>query len=279
MIGWPSSIRARLALWHSILLGLPLVVFAIVCYVVFSRALVDGTDRFIAEALAAFTRELGAERRAGLSVQQAMISTVHEVRFRELHIMILNPAGQVVAIAEPPDTSRAPGTASTTGRNLDSTVIRLVRNSGATHEPVVQTLDTPVGAFRVRTERLDVDGQGYALAGRYPLRDAEQTMKDIQRMFSLAIPLLILAAAFSGYFLALRSLAPVAAMAKQATDISASNLHERLPVGALVEVDVEDGDVHAALRRRTCRRDRRAAPRGPRRSSRACPGSSPVRRR
>jgi hypothetical protein len=103
MIRWPSSIRARLALWHSMLVGLPLVIFAIVSYVAFSRALVGGTDRFIAEALAAFTRELGAERRAGLSPQQAMITTVHEVRFRELHIMILDPAGRVVAMAGPPD--------------------------------------------------------------------------------------------------------------------------------------------------------------------------------
>jgi len=65
VIGWPSSLRVRLALWHSLLVGLPLAIFAIVCYVAFSRALVGGTDRFIAEALAAFTRELGAERRAG----------------------------------------------------------------------------------------------------------------------------------------------------------------------------------------------------------------------
>ncbi len=231
MIGWPSSIRVRLALWHSILLGLPLVIFAIVCYVAFSRALVGGTDRFIGEALSAFTRELGAERRAGLTTQQAMITTVHEVRFRELHIMILDPAGRVVAMAGPPDTTRRADATAPSGDPLDEQVIRTVRADSALTDPVRLTLDTPEGAFRVRAQRLDVDGLGYVLAGRYPLREAEQTMEGIRRMFGLAIPLLILAAAVSGYFLALRSLAPVASMAEHATEISATTLHERLPVG------------------------------------------------
>jgi len=231
MIGWPSSIRVRLALWHSILLGLPLVIFAIVCYVAFSRALVGGTDRFIGEALSAFTRELGAERRAGLTTQQAMITTVHEVRFRELHIMILDPAGRVVAMAGPPDSARRADATASGGDPLDEQVIRTVRADSVRAEPVQLTLDTPDGAFRVRAQRLDVDGLGYVLAGRYPLREAEQTMEGIRRMFGLAIPLLILAAGVSGYFLALRSLAPVASMAEHATEISATTLHERLPVG------------------------------------------------
>lgn len=211
------------------LVGLPLVIFASVSYVAFSRALVGGTDRFIAEALSAFTRELGAERRAGLSPQQAMITTVHEVRFRELHIMILDPAGRVVAMAGPPDTSgTAPDLAQ---RELDSQVMRLVNGSATSTAPYVLTLDAADGAHRVRAQHLDVDGIGYLLAGRYPLREAEQTMEGVRRMFGVAIPLLILAAAASGYFLARRSLAPVASMAEHATEISATNLHERLPVG------------------------------------------------
>ena len=49
-------------------------------------------------------------------------------------------------------------------------------------------------------------------------------------MFLVAIPLLIVAAAISGYFLADRSLKPVSSMAEHAAEITASNLHERLPV-------------------------------------------------
>jgi signal transduction histidine kinase len=49
-------------------------------------------------------------------------------------------------------------------------------------------------------------------------------------MFAIAIPLLILFAATGGYVLAKRSLAPVSTMTSRAAVISATNLHERLPV-------------------------------------------------
>jgi heavy metal sensor kinase len=86
------------------------------------------------------------------------------------------------------------------------------------------------GAHLERVQPLLVDGHRYVLAGRYPLREAEQMMAGIRRMFLIAIPLLVLVAATSGYFLADRSLAPVASMAAHAAEISALNLHERLPV-------------------------------------------------
>ena len=52
----------------------------------------------------------------------------------------------------------------------------------------------------------------------------------LQRIFFIATPLLLLFAGMGGYFLARRGLKPIAAMGDQAKRISASNLHERLPV-------------------------------------------------
>ncbi len=233
---WPTSLRVRLALWHSVLLGLPLVIFAVVCYVAFSRALVGGTDRFIGEALAAFTRELRAERRAGLTTQQAMLTTVHEVRFRELHIMILDGAGTVIALAGPPDSTSGSAWSSSTPDAIDRQYIEQLRTGKGATEPVTRMLDTPAGRFRTRAQPLDDDGKRFLVAARYPMRDVEGTMADIQQMFAIAIPLLILAAAASGYFLARRSLAPVASMAEHAAEISATNLHERLPVSGGAEL-------------------------------------------
>src|SRR5579871_3999151 len=94
---WPSSLRSRLALWYTVLLTLPLVAFAVVCYVVFARALTSRTDRFIGDALTAFSREVVAERRSALSAEQAIRSTVAEVRFRDLHIDVLDASGAPVA--------------------------------------------------------------------------------------------------------------------------------------------------------------------------------------
>jgi heavy metal sensor kinase len=218
---WPSSIRVRLTLWYAILLGIPLVAFATISYFAFANALVSGTDRFIGEALGAFTRELGAERRAGLNVADAMRATVVEVRFRELHILITDSAGQVVAHGDSAlvGTSPAP----------DEGRVRAAF-AGPLTEPVTIRVRGVDGEQLVRAQPLLVDGHHYTLTGRYPLREAERMMSGVRRMFLVAIPLLIVAAAISGYFLADRNLAPVASMASHAAEISASNLHERLPV-------------------------------------------------
>ena len=193
---WPSSLRSRLTLWYTALLGLPLVVFAVASYLVFARTLERRTDRFIGDALTAFARELTAERRTALSAVQAMRSTVEEVRFRDLQIAILDSTGRPVAMSEAP-----------------------VQNAGDR------------GHFRVLTRSVEVRGQRFTLTGTYSLSDIEEMLERIRGMFLVAIPLLVLAAAAGGYALARRSLAPVAAMGARAAAISASTLDERLPVG------------------------------------------------
>jgi heavy metal sensor kinase len=68
------------------------------------------------------------------------------------------------------------------------------------------------------------------LTAVYPLHDVEAVLDRIRRAFLFGIPLLLISAAAGGYFLARRSLSPVAAMAARASEIGASTLHERLPV-------------------------------------------------
>jgi heavy metal sensor kinase len=58
----------------------------------------------------------------------------------------------------------------------------------------------------------------------------------IRLMFLVAIPLLVAVAATGGYFLARRSLEPVAAMAREAASITAHNLDRRLTVAGGAEL-------------------------------------------
>jgi heavy metal sensor kinase len=64
------------------------------------------------------------------------------------------------------------------------------------------------------------------------LHHDSETMEAVATAYVIAIPLLLLFAALGGYFLATRSLSPVAAMSARAAEISSSNLNERLPVGS-----------------------------------------------
>lgn len=196
MLRWPSSLRARLTLWYSILLGLPLVAFAVATWLLVARTLESRTDGFVADALTAFSRELVAERRAPLPLQEAMRRTLDEVRFRGLDIAIEDSTGAVLART----------------RSL------------------ALTLPEQPGPFRVTTQTLEIDGLPLTVVGTYDVGDLAGTLDRLQRMFLVAVPLLIAAAAAGGYGLARRNLAPVATMAARAREITASNLDERLPV-------------------------------------------------
>lgn len=228
MHAWPSSLRLRLTLWYTILLALPLVIFAIVCYVAFARALLSRTDGFIGDALTAFSRELVAERRMATSPAGAIRTTVEEVRFRDLRIGVLDSVHRLVAAtvfpeAESESNARTAGSAE---RQIDSTLRAL-----AFAQPEVITVPTGEGTYRVMSRPLELRGARFGLAAAYPLKDIERVLERIRAMFALAIPFLILTAATGGYFLAKRSLAPLSAMTLQAEAISAANFDERLPVG------------------------------------------------
>src|SRR6266487_218582 len=59
--------------------------------------------------------------------------------------------------------------------------------------------------------------------------DMRRTLRQIVEVFFLAMPLAVALASLGGYFVARRSLAPVAAMAERAKQITSESLAERLP--------------------------------------------------
>lgn len=224
MAPWPASLRARLTLWFTLVLGAPLVIFAVASYEVFETTLLDRTDRFVSDAVDAFARELAAERRVLPDAAAAARKTVEEVRFRDLQVVILDSAGGVVARGD----NGAPSV-STDHPPLD--VAQLVGAlARAPWAPSMFTLDDSFGGFRVHARPLELDGSPLRLTAAFPLHDVDTMLARIRRAFFIGLPLLLACAAAGGYFLARRSLSPVADMAERASAISASTLHARLPV-------------------------------------------------
>lgn len=187
---WPATLRGRLTLWYTIVLGVPLVAFAEIGYLTFASALHQRTEGFIGEALTAFTRELAAERRVHDSSEEAVRTTVAEVRFRDLRIEVRDASGRLIAVSE---------------------------EGGG-------------GARRVVERDVTVDGDPYHVRASYPQADEEAVLERIRVVFLLAVPILLVCAGTGGFFLASRGLRPVGDMAARAMEISASTLHERLPV-------------------------------------------------
>jgi heavy metal sensor kinase len=224
---WPATLRWRLTLWYTALLAVPLVVLAIGFYALFARTLANRTDRFIDDALTAFSRELAAERRATLSADRAIHSTVEEVRFRDLHIAVLDRAYRVVAMTPIPV---AEGQREVTEQaDFDRWIGHAIPHT-ARPQAVAVDVDGRSGRFRVIVLPVTLGGEAFELTGAYPTADIEAILARIRSVLAIVLPLLLLCAAVGGYFMATRSLAPVAAMAAQAADITATNLRERLPV-------------------------------------------------
>lgn len=219
MARWPASLRTRLTLWYTAILAAPLVIFAVICYALFAQTLMERTDRFLNEALTVFVREVGAERRIKATARDAVGTTVREMRFRNLWIVVLDTAGNVIAASEAVAMPTADA----------ARVLGAFYGRGAADRPP-ETIAGADGGQRIVTHPLGIDNAPYVVGGSYPLADVKAVLNRIRLLFVVAIPLLLVAAAAGAYLLANRGLAPVAAMAARAKEISASTLHERLPV-------------------------------------------------
>jgi heavy metal sensor kinase len=212
--------------WYTLVLGAPLIAFAVVSYVVFARTMLSRTDSFIRDALTVLSREVAAERHVAPSAMDALRRTISEVRFRDLQIIVMDDAARVVATSarvEGSDAERA-GPA-----RVDADRIVLALQGRDVTKPFVVTFAGAPSATRILSRPLIVDGSRFVLTGVYPLDDIAAVLQRIRATFLVAIPLLLLIASTGGYFLAKRSFTPLSEMAARAAEISATNLDERLP--------------------------------------------------
>lgn len=221
----PTTIRARLTLWYTVGLALPLAALSVGLYFTFANALRNRTDAFISDALTVVTRELVSERRVRETTADAIRSTVEEVRFRHLDIIVTDEGGQVVAMSpEEQESNVGP-------RSVDSAAV-VHALALVTGDSAGTTIERGDGRYRVMMHRARAGEGTFRVAGIYPLAGDEAVLARISELFLIAIPLLVAAAGAGGWFLARRGLAPVAALTSRAAAIGATNLHERLPVAS-----------------------------------------------
>ena len=207
-----NSVRIRLTLWHAGLLALALLAFALAAYVLVARLALRQTDAALADAANEFAIVVVAESEdeENRDTARAIAEAMREVRFRDRRFWLFDARQKLVATnADGPAAASAPPP---------------VNTGYATFT------DANGGRGRAYAQPLDFAGQRYALAVARPLNDQDEMLRQLRLALFAAIPLTLLCAALGGYFLARRSLRPVAAMGDTAARIGAANLHERLPV-------------------------------------------------
>jgi two-component system, OmpR family, sensor kinase len=226
-----DSVRLRLTLWYSLVLALVLVSLSVLTYFLYSHSISRRADidlnQLTQAFLSTFRAELADQNKVD-SAKNAAREAMLEHRFRSTCFFVLDEEGNVIlSCLDFPNPGINRDFPSKT--LLDSTPFHSLVPSPANNGEV-QTIHGGRDGYRVLAVPLPVEGHSYTLAVAQSLHPQKEMLADIRNTFLLAIPIALLLASLGGYFLAQRSLAPVAAMAAQAHSIGAANLHNRLMV-------------------------------------------------
>ena len=206
-----NSIRTKLTLWYVGVMALVVIVFSASAYFILVSALDRDMDQRLSEMARNFDVTLKAElededRKSGR--EKTLSDAVNEMRFRDYQFLIATQNGRVIASTAEFgfDPKSQSGTDAFSDIVIDTQPMRVYRSPLTGGQNEYRLL-----VFRSLNEQLALKSR---MAG----------------IFLFGVPLTLLLAGIGGYFLARKSLKPIAEMGNQAKQISASNLHERLPV-------------------------------------------------
>ena len=209
-----DSIRTRLTLWYTGMVAVFIIAFFSIVYVL----ILNNQDRSINSRLEEMARSFASASEAeeedqnresndDLTGAGAIVEAAGEMRFRDYHFIIYHSNGQVASSTADFEQALGP-------------------NSAAGFEDV----DIKGSAMRSFTTTLTIGNESYYLRVFHSLEEKEAAARLMQQIFLLSLPVTLLFAALGGYMLARKSLSPVAEMSRQARDISAQNLNQRLPI-------------------------------------------------
>jgi len=208
-----DSVRVRLTLWYAGVLALSLIVFALVIYYAAGNIFHERQDeslRSTAQTVAsAYVEEFGEAH----SLAKAGEIVLAEITFPNRYVQLTDHTGNPIA-------SSANLSGSTIA--IPSSVLVESRARGFSH--------ATVNGLRVTVVPLSLDQTlGYAAVAE-PLSVVEDGLSELRRDLFAGVFLVLLLASAGGYFLARKSLAPIASMNSQTQHISAENLSARLDV-------------------------------------------------
>lgn len=215
-----SSIRTKLTVWYVAVLALIIISFAGLTYLLVVRVIRQETDETLREMARNLTTGMNAEYQeesaaspAEFSSDNVIAEVINESRFHDYVFTVYTADSRLVS-------STAADTELNTG---------LLKNSS----PEFAFETAPVGNeyYRVRQFPFVLGAEHFNLIVARSLADQERFLFRLRSILFVSVPVALFLTGLGGYFLARKSLAPVARMSERAATISAGNLYERLPVG------------------------------------------------
>ncbi len=211
-----DSIRIRLTIWYLTVLALVMIAFAGLAYISILRVLTRETDKNLEEMAENFAAEVQSHQHdAGLSVEKKFSDEIGEFHFRDYHFVVYDGAGQQLA-------------SSVENGEIQSALDNIAK--GKLTVPAFFDLTAGDEKLRVYRTPLVVRPGHYQLFIVLSLEDQHAISGGVVSVFLVAVPLALILSGLGGYFLARKSLFPVAQMSSRAANIGAANLDDRLPV-------------------------------------------------
>lgn len=208
-----DSVRTRLTLWYAAVLALSLITFAFIVYYAAAAIFYERQDeslRSTAQTVASAYVEEFEETHSLAKAGQVVLS---ELVFPNRYVQVTDTEGRSIA---------ASGNLSGTAMPIPSLALNEARERSFSR--------VTVNRLRVAVVPLSPNRElGFAMVAE-PLSVIEEGLRRLRRDFFAGVPVILLLASVGGYFLARKSLSPIASMNRQTQRISAESLSSRLDV-------------------------------------------------
>jgi len=199
-----STVRTRTTLVSLVVVGVSLVVVAVVLVVALRASLTDG----VRTAVELRATDLAEALEDGVAPKDLVIEQEDD-----MIVQVIDPDGRVVRAS--------PGSA--------TTPIVTARRSGSVETVEDVALEEGPAKVLAFIERTDADaGSLDVLVGR-SLESVDDSTDLVITLLLVGVPLLLVIAGATAWWLAGRALAPVEAMRAEVAEISAAQLHRRVP--------------------------------------------------
>jgi heavy metal sensor kinase len=230
------SIRARLALWYAAVFAVSLGAVAIALYGIVARRSLANVDTSLHEAAIAVATAIEIEVEDSEPAKDVAARVVREFRFRDLQVAVYDRATRTFVPGEAPADeedvevdSIARGIA-TQAFSMDVPALSAFLENASDNRAAYGTLQSGEGDVRAIALPHRIGKRMVIVGAVHRLRGHRQLLAELRWAIGAGLPLLLLLSTLGGYLLARKSLHPVSVMAERAAHISATTLHERLPV-------------------------------------------------
>ena len=228
-----DTVRVRLTLWYSGVLATILIALSLVTYIVLARTTSQRTNASLVELTialrSAIQTQYNSRPPAPDSLLTATKAAIVSFQLLDHHFAVLTPDGQILGVSEFSYGSQTNGEIGIRPA-LSSARLQAIKDAASHSNRPFQDLKIGMASVRAYTLATSIDGTELAIVAMQSLKVDQERFKELTHTFLWAIPITVLFASAGGYFLARKSLAPVAAMSDKASRMGAENLHERLPV-------------------------------------------------